>query len=84
MIGTGSELYSSVVSVHGLNYYQPVGINTIEIQTRRSDNGGTGGGKHMRTRPKPFSDDRDNVAAYATVAVAVWTGLIVTAITWLH
>jgi len=38
----------------------------------------------MRTRPSPFSDERDNLTAYAAVAVAMWTGLIVTAMTWLH
>lgn len=38
----------------------------------------------MRTRPTPFSDGRDNLTAYAAIAVALWIGLIVTAMTWLH
>jgi hypothetical protein len=38
----------------------------------------------MRTRQSPFSDQRDHLLVYATVAVAIWTSVIVSAMALLH
>jgi hypothetical protein len=42
------------------------------------------GGRDMRTRRFPVQDDNDNMVGYAIAVVAIWTTVIVSAMTLLH
>lgn len=63
-----------------LKLYRLVGINNPCRKQRLQAEETT----DMRTRQTPFSDERDNLVPYATIAVAIWTVVIVSVMAWMH